>query len=424
VATIGVQTGPVSDIVRVPERGNTVVAARQWRRLSNSLAFWALVNRRVLSVSNPTGGTARLEGGPYVGRALCGDVEVEIHEKIPGALRALLTYASHGAFRVERLPSTATSLGDLFALLAIQFLDQLGRYIAIGRRFDYVRQKNVGSLVGGRIDVVGTVRLRSRGMGHLLQFERNVASYNVAVNQIAAAALKEVERISKVVALPPATLAKSRGMSLLFTDCLSHATRQQLALLAENCASTERSDLVRDLLLLSAVVLAHHSFDHEPRTAAIVPRAWFVNLERLFESACRTALAVRPRGIGLQERAPAPFLFGLERREHRAYPDLVLQNDRRDRTLAVGDVKYKEWSGSAVPADLYQLLVHAAAFKAGNCFLLYPSDQFEMRALGESVTGTKTWLFSIDVRSIDLDLEKVLDVMNLTGEPDDNVNEG
>ena len=65
---------------------------------------------------------------------------------------------------------------------------------------------------------------------------------------------------------------------------------------------------------------------------------------------------------------------------------------------AVGDVKYKTWDGSAAAGDVYQLLVHAAAFNCARAFLLYPSDHFAARRLGRAATGADVHLFAVDVR--------------------------
>ena len=66
----------------------------------------------------------------------------------------------------------------------------------------------------------------------------------------------------------------------------------------------------------------------------------------------------------------------------------------------MGDVKYKGWSGAAVASDLYQLLIHTAAFSGTQSFLVFPNDEYRAMRLGKAVTGSDTWLFALDLRNL------------------------
>jgi 5-methylcytosine-specific restriction endonuclease McrBC regulatory subunit McrC len=86
--------------------------------------------------------------------------------------------------------------------------------------------------------------------------------------------------------------------------------------------------------------------------------------------------------------------------------------------LAVGDVKYKDigreqWARKIKRADLYQLLLHGAAYTAPVCFLVYPHDRFLEHELGRSVTGSRTWAFAIDVKDLSGGLRKAAETMGL-----------
>jgi 5-methylcytosine-specific restriction endonuclease McrBC regulatory subunit McrC len=81
-----------------------------------------------------------------------------------------------------------------------------------------------------------------------------------------------------------------------------------------------------------------------------------------------------------------------------ADPDIVIYATE---ATHVGDVKYKDWERAAgARADLYQLLVHAAAFDGESSFLVYPHDKFEAVELGDAVTGSTCSLFAVDVRDV------------------------
>jgi 5-methylcytosine-specific restriction endonuclease McrBC regulatory subunit McrC len=96
-----------------------------------------------------------------------------------------------------------------------------------------------------------------------------------------------------------------------------------------------------------------------------------------------------------------------------AQPDLLVRSGTD--TLAIGDVKYKEWEGSAGASDVYQLLVHAAAFDCAQAFIVYPADHFEMRSLGKSATGANTWFFTVSLRDLESDLRLVASELGWTG---------
>lgn len=108
-------------------------------------------------------------------------------------------------------------------------------------------------------------------------------------------------------------------------------------------------------------------------------------LDRLYSGRVTTAVA----------SALPSAIFANEAQQFRANPDLVLVGQQG--AAAIGDVKYKIWTGSASASDVYQLLVHAAAFKTGTAFLVFPHREFFARDLGISATGCRTWLFAVDV---------------------------
>jgi 5-methylcytosine-specific restriction endonuclease McrBC regulatory subunit McrC len=400
----------------IPERGRSSdLTPDIWSKLEASADFWRLRDHHRIKVLQRGPNKVQLEGYSYVGQAQIGDVLLELTEKIGGALQSLLKFATHDIFRVDNAYAPMSEMGELAALLFTQFLSAVRRYVSEGRDFRYSVQSGVGSLFGGRVNIPKTISLRARGLRHLAAFDTNTIERNTPKNQVILAALRESENLSTLIGLNQSDVAAARGLSLLFDDCLGQevvfGARESMARLAQRLV--EESDDVRykDVLMLANVLLCHASFEHSKVLPGIVPRAWFLNLESLFQTAIRRVLQdVCDSSINVGISSPRPTIFSDERRKYHANPDLVLRHGKS--VLAIGDVKYKDLK-KVKQADLYQLLTHAAAFKSPQCFLIYPYHKVETRYLGKSVTGCETWIFGVDVRALPDGLREVVATMGL-----------
>lgn len=406
--------------LQVPERGHLEISSSAWKKLAAEPNFWNLVDQKILAVSQSGQNRMRLSGSCYVGRALFSDVVLELTEKIRGALAALLGSARHDAFRVLRVSSPPSQLGPLTSLLIAQFVEGLRLYVSRGRDFYYHKKRETGSLVGGRIDVTGSIKLRARGLAHVVVFDRNVLARNTLKNRILLAATNEIERIARVIDLDPKVVSDARGLALLFEDC-----RDSEVLFGERNAFVEYAEQLlqpseqidKDLLMLSSVILSHASFEHANTRGGPIPRAWFLNLETLFEQRVRSTLSdilIEMEVLTGAQLNPRRYVFR-EQFAQQAAPDLVIRSGSR--TLAVGDVKYKEWTASASESDIYQLLVHTQAFDCDKAFLVFPHDRFEVKFLGLAATGAQTWLFAVDVQKLHQQLGELIANMQLTASP-------
>ena len=397
--------------VSVPERGYTDIDSDVWTELESSQDFHRLHEEGIVEVTYRPLGEVRLKGTCYVGHAICGNVLLKFREKVDGALGALLTHASHSAFRLARAQGATSELGDLVVLLISQFLDVVRAYASSGRGFRYVMRKSVGSLVGGKLDITRSIQLRARGLGHLLAFEKNTITFSTPVNRVISTTLAEVEHLARLVKLPERVIATSRGLSMLFADCKDHETlyreRSYFAAQASAFAETERIELVRDMMSLSSIILAHECFDTASERTTGMPRTWFLNLENLFETAVRNVLTrVCGCGITVFRGGDSPkAIFSNVSKEYRANPDIVITGAASP--PHVGDVKYKPYEGSASSSDVYQLLTHAEAFGAQSAFLIFPGDTYSIRNLGVSRGGIETNFFSIRVQHLEEDLATV-----------------
>jgi len=393
----------------IRERGFVDISSGVFATLADSDVFWNAVERGILKISRRSASGARLHGSCFVGRLKCGNLELELKEKTPGALENLLCYASFGAFRVENLPALRSDLGPMIRLLVNSYVSLVTKYVESGRQFRYRSTPDRGSLVGGKLDVGGSIKLRARGLGHIVAFLRNELTFETELNQLVLATLLEIEKISRLVTIESTDSMHARGLSMLFSDCgareVLFGCREELSLRADRMSNLELIDPVhRDIAALSSVILAHGSIDHSGAVSTVAPRSWFLNLESLFEKAVRRVLAGR---IGERYQVTSASVIGTrpifqkEKRELRANPDLVVSHRE---VVAIGDVKYKDLNNSGVHSDIYQLLAHAAAFKCNKCFLVFPGSTMKIRKLGISATGAAAWIFEVPLDDLETSL--------------------
>ena len=295
-------------------------------------------------------------------------------------------------------------------------------YVSRSREFVYERQRKIGSLAGGRIDVGQSLQLRARGLGHLLAFDKNAITFNTELNRVILKALMEVSRLAQLIAIEPRDIERARGLALLFSDCLEarllvadRGTFSQIASdLVQACTVPEH----KDVAALAAVIVAHESFERNAEKGWDIPRAWFLNLEKLFE---RAVVSELKQGISPTTSLFSGFdrprpIFERYRGMYTAHPDIVLSNGRG--TVIVGDVKYKNWTGTPVAADIYQLLAHTAAYSGTRGFLVFPSHEYKMVQLGKAVTGADAWLFALDLNGLSESVALMAEEVSMGAESD------
>lgn len=401
--------------VQVPERGPQDVSRDAWNSLRVSPDFWSLVEAKVLSVSVLSNGGARLHGSAFVGSAICDDVRIDCVEKVPGALAALLSHGTPG-IRVEPVQGPTTDTGSLIRLLVDSFLDHVQGYVSDGRDWFYSTRVEVSPLVGGRLRVTDTVTLRARGLRHRVAFDRPIVERVTPTNRLILAALREVETLASLSLVGAEQLAGARAMAAWFADCLGadvlFGSSQGFIASVPVLMSKARTTRVGEMISIAGALLAHAGMDRGASQTGSAPLAWFVNLETLFESTVRNLLAatVSP-GLTVLKGGRGTKVFPDTGRLN-ADPDLIVSGPSS--VEAIGDVKYKVWSSAADAGDLYQLLVHSAAFGANSAFLVYPSDSFAERALGPAVTGATTRLFAVDLLNLGQDVERMANALGLT----------
>lgn len=406
-------TGPVI----VKESHYVVLSGQDAVALLRDPMLWKLVPT-YLTVEQQGPEAIKLTARTFIGRADLSQGSLEIIEKVPGETAVLLGYATNGSFKVRPLSSEAGRPGVLVSLLVRQFLESVRAYASAGRIGAYARRPAVSSLVGGRIRMVDTIRLRARGMPHRVAFDRTVLAFDTPLNRAVRAALREVEDLARRFPLDEKDLASARGLAAVFGDCMD---ARFLATPRDSFLDDLQSVLanpwllqVRDLGELTMAILARLSLDLPDAALRHAPRAWFINLGTLFEDACRQTLRRRVAGLATVEKGhrDQQLFSDAPANRYRADPDIIIRALDRP-WLAVGDVKHKEWSREASEADVYQLLTHTATYGATDCFLIFAHTAYDVVDLGTNPLGGNTWLFAVDVQNLDAGIAEIASTLGM-----------
>lgn len=387
----------------VPERGATIIPPQLWRVLAADPQFDWLLEHGILTKKDQRRGQVMLAGTGYVGRAIIGDVLIDLVEKQPGLLETLLADIHAGAFIPAPLRAPAAPGLTGIAILVHQFLETLR--VDVSRELDMVytnaRQTATG-IFGGSLDLRRTIALRARGRPDAVAVSRPMLTYATPKNQVIAAALYEIDCLRAFVALEPHDVIALHAYRELFRVVESRDGQvladHALTVVLELLEDSTRQD--RDLLVLAMALLEHVGFAPTGMSAKQLPRARFLKLELLFQEAIRRTLhACYAPTLNTRRAHPSEKpIFSNVTNRYRANPDLVLE--MAGSVVAIGDVKYKVWEDRLDQHDLYQLIAHAAAYQAPCAFLVYPHDSWVQSDLGLAPTGCRTWAFGIDIMNM------------------------
>jgi hypothetical protein len=405
-------------IVSVPERGSVEIGAQEWAQLSGDINFWRLIESKIIQAEASNSGRWRLKGTCYVGRALIGQLVLEIAEKFAGAFDTLVGLGALKAPKIAHTPSPiAPSTGSTAVLISL-FIRAVRSYLSGFKKVSYVDVSDAGTIVGGRLDVTRTIRLRAKGMAHQVAFDRSVLTADLPFNRCIFAALREVERLARITQIPLSDVASARALRAALSECLPSVLLAQpgeLARVAAHEASLRHArPEVSDVISLAGAVLDAAGFGGVQNWHRRVERSWFINLESFFEEAIRNVLreCLGPTFIvrSAQER---PAIFDSNLGRYRANPDVVIASETHG-TVAIADAKYKDFTDWPIPSDVHELLAHAAAYGAPKAFFFYPDDkEFTVRTLGTSVTNCKVWAFGVTFAAFVPDVRRSLKIAGL-----------
>lgn len=407
--------------VAVTERRRWTLSPEQRGAIDASDGFWRLADEGYVSYRRAGPAVHQVVGHKYVGRAIVGDLELLIEEKASGTVLALVRAATGAELKIHRVDAPATTFDVVSQHLMREFVTQAGRYVADRRRGRYSYHEASGLALGGQINLARTIGLNAAG--HVGQFAYTAGRVvrDEPLDRLVLAGLDELGKAATALDLAPETVYHARWLAGALEEirdyCFWSAGRSDFLEVAESI-EREATTLVADadLARLAAVALLHRGFEPHLPSEGTVPRAWFIDLETLFEQAVRETLRDLlggfdvDRGLQFDRR-----MFNGGDDSSRTYPDVVVY--QTPVVAGVGDVKYKTLR--AAPggesgedrtelqakkegrADLYQVLIHAASVSADLACLIYVSDdEYVSRYLGRSATGCDTW--TVQVRPVKL----------------------
>jgi hypothetical protein len=405
-------------IISVPERGSVEIGPQEWAQLTGDLNFWRLVESKIIQAEASNSGKWRLKGTCYVGRALIGQVVLEIAEKFAGAFDTLVGLGALKAPKITPTPSpVAKSTGSTAVLISL-FVKAVRSYLGGFKKVSYIDVAEAGTIVGGRLDMARTIRLRAKGMAHQVAFDRSVITADLPFNRCIFGALREVERLARVTQIAPSDLAMARALRAALSECLPSVLLAQPGELARIAAREAALRHIRpevsDVISLAGAVLDAAGFGGAYNWQRRVERSWFINLESFFEEAIRTVVreCLGPTFV-VRSAQQRPSLFDSNLERYRANPDVVISNEAQS-VLAIADAKYKDFTDWPIPSDVHELLAHAAAYDAPKALFFYPEDtEFTVRVLGESVTNCKVWAFGVTFAAFASDVCRSLKIAGL-----------
>jgi hypothetical protein len=388
--------------------------------LASAEAFWKLVQTGIITAETCKAGGWNLKGSCYVGRALLGDVLLEVHEKFSGSFEKLLSLGPARAPLVAKASAPVTPDPLSTPLLISLFIRAAKTYLSGLKLTRYVARDDQGTLASGRLDIRRTVQLRAKGMMHQVAFTRTVLSADLPINQAVYAALREIEFIARVTPVASQDLASARALSTSLSECLPSVWKarkgsiQDKAIEAAGHAGLH--PVIRDVTSLAVAVLDSAGFGGATSWTRTVERSWFVNLETQFEDAVRAEIK-RQMAPEFSVTGPIrrPALFDPDPGRYAANPDIVVTTDGS--TAAIGDAKYKEFAGWPSAGDVHELLSHAAAYKSPKAFFVFPhEEEFICNSLGRGATGCEVWAFGVTFDRFQEDLAQVLSLTGLRAE--------
>jgi 5-methylcytosine-specific restriction endonuclease McrBC regulatory subunit McrC len=368
-------------------------------------------------------------GHQYVGRARFDGIELQIVEKVPGTLRALMDVATGADLRITAMRSPETEFSTISRHLMAEFTRAAGRYIADRRRPRFVYRDAQGPMLAGRIDMPATMRLHATGRLGMFAFSKGAVVRDDPLDRIVLAGLTELDRAGPGLELNAHTIYDARWLAGALDEVRdARFVTTPLADFLVDGESIEhdegRSPEDADLARLAVVALLHRGFEPQGTSTSSVPRAWFVDLEKLFEKAVREALReLLPTYDVDLGKIYARRMFSNGSDRSNVNPDVVIHSGRS--VIATGDVKYKTLSAraddnggdepkvqrkAAPRSDLYQLLVHTAALDVNRAFLIYAAEESpSLRFLGLSATGARTWVAEVRPTYLRRDLEWLIE---------------
>jgi hypothetical protein len=406
----------------VVERRTTELDESTYENLQNLPSVADLIDRGIIALIRSREVPYGVKAGPYVGTAiLSADLSLRISEKSVGALKSLLVWSVPSDLRESSVPSPASFSGDILPQIARHFIRNLAYYLAHGRQKAYVRSSELSLVPNGSINVARTASLRARGKFSTLSVERFVMTANILPNRLLAAALTIAEAIFRDTPEDRDSLTEALMLAPMFADVQSSLLEttewSERNALFETALSDARTTHDLAAALAYARPLLLHLGVPYADTNSTLPRAYFLNLETLFEDAVRNLLATIAEREGRTaykgDRLRRP-LFRDTADRYIADPDVAVTGPGGE-TVCILDCKYKDYPQNPEHSDVYQILAHSSAFASRVAILVYPGDVAQVREIGTTEENVKVLGASVRPDHLEEDARHLAGVVGIGG---------
>lgn len=363
----------------------------------------------------PTRLGMELRIGPYVGRLVIPErVIVEIAEPFPGTVATCLDLTTSGRRAAEQDSPPGRVNASPWSAVATIYQKALSAYVTGGIERRYIPAEIVTSRPRGKIDIPLTAtRLLSRGRSDQVICVPRVLTDDTPLNRAVSAAAVRAEQIllredssDSLRAVRSATMALSGVRRDIAPDFTS----------AWGDVDLRRKDHQKLLSLAEMLVQGVPALPPSERQDPAHPMTAWLNVERLFEDAVRTVAQQAVGSLGTVRAGRGDGVKLLGRRlddpvtaSKSADPDIVV---RHQHGVLLMDAKYRRHEKLFTDSELYQLMAHAAAYKATAAALVAPvrpGRGTTQQWIGRDNNGTAYYVVLVDPTSTKLMHEPVAD---------------
>lgn len=341
-----------------------------------------------------------LQLGPYIGQiALPGDVVITIEELVPGTVDACLPLALPNIRLAEESGPRSSRRSAPLTRVALAFTRALAAYTEGGIEREYRTEKRALVRPRGKLVLMDTLRHeRARGRRNTLVCQNRLLTDDTPANRVLLAAANRAEPLASDYPDERALLASA-------TVALTGARIEALPEFAlARYEARVGSRVPVPLLDLAEMIILGVPLPpaEEPESGAPI-NAW-LNLERLFEAAVRSAAALAFPTATVQRGAECDvaLLRAIEPQRDvvmkRADPDVVVTLHDK---VVILDAKYRRHGERVDESELYQLMAHASAFGASAAAIVAPAlhEQPRTNDLGRDRNETTYHVIAVDAAS-------------------------
>jgi len=328
-----------------------------------------------------SGNKLQLTAGPFVGLIpINPNLTLDVRPKVPtknlGRIIALSQESIRPIEAIERLYATEDSpMGSILELLTLGLLQAVRPIRLYGFHKEYRVISRNSSHPRGRIDMLGSIRNKSRGITHRLVDRRFEHSMDTDLNRIVKYALWfAAQRLMRSPRTNRALMAEINDtlldMDSVRLECDSGLCQRVDKSIRLGWIPANRGYYAKALKIALALIAGKGvSLMHGGRDLELA--SYVVNFENVFESYLLAVLRQNPNSFGSgyvvkDGNAEAKQALFDDRPEPLAQPDFVISSLVGN--CLVGDAKYKDKYDRS---DLNQLITYAVSFRANTALVIH-----------------------------------------------------